>query len=293
MKSLAVLITCHNRKEKTLQCLRNLYKAYEINNGGFIISLYLTDDGCTDGTIEAILDEFLDRDITVLKGSGSLYWAGGMRRSWNEALKYKFEGYLMLNDDTLVFENVFEQIFEANLYSYNKYGKGGIYVGSTTNSEETSLTYGGSVFINKFLNTTVWLQPTDSYQECHLGNANITYVSKDVVDKIGILHKSYIHSIADYDYTYNAYVNKMPLFILKGFQGICEDDHQEDGYFKFNSLTLKERIKFLYGPLGLEFKESLLFQKRFFPYRYPIVFITAWFKVLFPKSYYKLNSLRN
>jgi GT2 family glycosyltransferase len=285
---IATLLTCHNRKEKTIQSLHKLFeaakKSVEIEN-----TVFLTDDGSSDGTKEEIA--LLFPDVKIIVGDGTLYWAGGMRKAWEEALKYDFDGFLLLNDDTLVFENVFKEIVLADSYSYEKYSQGGIYVGSTKD-KNGNLSYGGSNYVNKLLNTISSIIPNNEYQECHLGNANVTYVSTDVVKRVGILHKKYVHGIADYDYTYNAYLNKMPLFILKGYQGLCENDHNDEGYNKFVSLGFKERVDFLYSPRGFQFDASLLFQLRFFPYRYPFVFFAAWLKVFFPKFYFRLNKNR-
>lgn len=56
MKSIAVLLTVFNRKEQTLQCLSNLF-AQTIPNG-YDLDVYLTNDGCTDGTPEAVSTQF-------------------------------------------------------------------------------------------------------------------------------------------------------------------------------------------------------------------------------------------
>ena len=61
MKSIAVLLTVFNRKEKTLQCLGNLYKQLPIQ--GYSVDIYLTNDGCTDSTPEAIAQKFPEVNI--------------------------------------------------------------------------------------------------------------------------------------------------------------------------------------------------------------------------------------
>ena len=48
----AALLTCHNRKEKTLACLKSLYRNMPE------VDVYLTDDGCADGTAEAVKSIF-------------------------------------------------------------------------------------------------------------------------------------------------------------------------------------------------------------------------------------------
>ena len=52
MMKIAVLMTVHNRKEKTLMCLDNLFRQKVPND--IAVEVYLTDDGCTDGTSEAV-----------------------------------------------------------------------------------------------------------------------------------------------------------------------------------------------------------------------------------------------
>lgn len=91
MQYIAVLITCYNRREKTVNCLNLLFKC-----GlpvGFALKVYLVDDGSTDGTGEEVRKLF--PEIKVIVGSGELYWAGGMRLAWTEAIRDEPE-YLSL-----------------------------------------------------------------------------------------------------------------------------------------------------------------------------------------------------
>ena len=49
---IAVLMTCHNRCEKTLRCLHSLYCLD--NSYHFSIDVFLVDDGSTDNTSESV-----------------------------------------------------------------------------------------------------------------------------------------------------------------------------------------------------------------------------------------------
>lgn len=49
-KFLAVLMTCHNRRETTLKCLNTLYNQEGATN--IDMAVYLVDDGSTDGKTE-------------------------------------------------------------------------------------------------------------------------------------------------------------------------------------------------------------------------------------------------
>lgn len=292
MKRIATLLTCYNRKLKTMACLDVLFHAFDTSSAEVEVVVFLTDDG-TDGTAQIIKEQFFDRDIHLLQGTGDLYWTGGMRNSWKEAIKEGgFDGYLWLNDDAFVFPDLVSKLISADLFCRDKYKTGGIYVGSTCDHTHSKCTYGGLRLNNNFLNTGCLLTPNDEYQNCDMSHGNITYVSADVVDKIGVFHDGYKHGYADFGYTFLAKKKNLPLFVLPGFLGVCDNDHDKF-YAKFVKLNFRERVASLYSPLGLQFEGYLLFQREFFPYRYPFVLLSGWFKVLFPKSYLRLNRFRS
>lgn len=282
MRKIAVLLTCYNRKKKTIACLKSLFEAHKFYSKNLEINVYLTDDASTDGTSGAIRNKY--PQVNILKGTGSLFWAGGMRNSWDEALKHEYDGFLLLNDDTFLSNNVFEDISKTELYSLKKYNKKGIYIGSTKNRSTCKLTYGGAILTNKLLLKYEKLIPKNEPQPCVLGNANIMYVPTEVVNKIGVLYNKYQHGVADYDYTLTAKKKNIPVLITPNFCGLCENDNKNK-YDTFNHLSFKKRIKFLYSPTGLAFKDNLLFMRRNFYCRLPFVFLTGWLKVIFPKIY--------
>ena len=94
IRTIAVLLTCYNRKDKTLACLKQLYDSKFASAIHFEMDVYLTDDGSDDGSGAAIKENF--PDVIIISGNGKLFWAGGMRNSWNEALKKHYDGFLLL-----------------------------------------------------------------------------------------------------------------------------------------------------------------------------------------------------
>lgn len=284
MKDIAVLITCHNRKEKTIIALNALKKSINSFSKPLKTTIYLTDDGSIDGTGDAVKENF--PKAVVLQGNGNLFWAGGMINSWKEALKGKHDGYLLLNDDTFLLETVFNDLYQTHKYSINTYGQAGVYIGSTKDPKSEKLSYGGGLLLNRFLYKFKILTPNGSFQNCDLGNANIMYVDAAVVKKVGILSDGYEHGIADYDYTLKCKKKKIPVLVAKNYCGLCERDNK-GLYNNFHLKSFKERVEHLYKPTGIAFKSRLLFMRKFFPYRLPFFYIMGWFKVLFPKFYMK------
>ena len=76
MKRIAALLTVYIRCDTTLRCLRELEK--QKLPQGFIVDIYLTDDGCTDGTPQRVASEY--PHVHIIKGNGNLYWNRGMLR---------------------------------------------------------------------------------------------------------------------------------------------------------------------------------------------------------------------
>ena len=290
MNRIAVLMTCHNRREKTLRCLSSLQEGWEKAGDGLSVSIFLTDDGCTDGTADAILAQGFRFPVHILPGSGDLFWNGGMINSWKAALaEGGFDGYLWLNDDVIVLPSFFDDMRATDAYSLATFGKHGIYVGSTQDADSGAFTYGGFIFTNKITLKDKLLPPNGSIQSCEAGHGNITYVDDTVVEKMGIFCDKYIHGGTDHDYTYLAHKAGFPVLILPHFAAACRNDHTKDGGRKnFFKMSLSERLKYLKSPHGLNLHNALLFSRRCFPWRYPIILVTGYFKALFPKTYYHI-----
>ena len=294
---IAVLYTCFNRKAQTLSSLKCLYSSLENYNSTakekICITIYLTNDGCTDGTAEAINAVYPKKDIKILDGDGNLYWAGGMRLAWNEALKRhdEWDFYLLINDDTDLFDECLEELMDTHSYCFQKNGKSGIYSGATcAKSNNKKTTYGGNVITNRFLGNTHRLSPSGTPQLVDVANANILMVSKSVVDRIGIFYDGYRHGNADYDYSMSARRHGIPVYITGRFCGACENDHSHGDELKKKILKMssKERMKYFTNPLHSS-KDYLTYIRRQFPYKYPFTWLLRMLHEKFPKIYYMLD----
>lgn len=281
MRYIAVILTVHNRLDKTVACLNAVFNQRE-KYSFFNVDVFLTDDGSTDDTSKILRNRFSAKPLHILSGNGNLYWNGGMINSWKAAIEHGgYDGYLWLNNDTIVLPNLWNELEQADEYSRKQFGKGGIYVGSTKDPLTGEFTYGGFEFTNQWTLKDRFLHPNGHFQLCQCAHGNVTYISHDVVEKMGILCEQYLHGGGDHDYTYLAYKAGFPLIVLKDYVGICENDHQQGGYADFLSMSLKQRIKYLYSPLGFNLHNTLLLQKRCFPYRYPFVWLMGYLKAFF------------
>ena len=287
MKSIAVLMTCHNRKEKTLRCLTALQEGWEKTGKGLSVSVFLTDDGCTDGTSDAIRAQSFHFPVHILPGSGDLFWNGGMINSWKAALaEGGFDGYLWLNDDTYALPEFWEDVIAADAHSVAIYGKHGIYVGSTKDRDTGAFTYGGFNYVSKVTLLDQLLPPDGkTFQPCMAAHGNITFVSQEVVDKMGIFCEKYWHGGTDHDYTYLAHKAGFPILVLPRYSAVCENDHIGKTR-DHTTLPLRERMKLFYAEKGYNMHNTLLFSRRCFPWRTPFVFLSGVIKLFFPKLGY-------
>ena len=112
MKRIAILLTVHDRCAKTLACLDSVASAFQQEERPADIEVFLTDDGSSDGTTDAIQTRSYPFPIHILQADGSLFWNGGMINSWRAALesRQEYDGYLWLNNDTIVLPHYWNEL---------------------------------------------------------------------------------------------------------------------------------------------------------------------------------------
>lgn len=288
MKEIAVLVTCHNRKEKTIKCLKSLYKAIDKFNQESSFDIFLVDDGSVDGTSEEVAKNF--PKVNLIKGSGNLYWSGGMSLAWATALSANpnFDSFLLINDDVVFQEDFLFDLHKTHTYCLQYFNQPGIYASSTQTFDSSKISYGGTLILKKGIKiNSTKVSPSNVVVPCSLANGNILLVTKDVVNSIGILDPKYTHLFADYDYTLTASKKGIPVLVCPGVGGYCENDTRI-GWLS-SGTALKDRIKFLYSLNGLSYKEQLYYLKKHFKYQLPYYFTMLWLKTLFPSIWDKFK----
>lgn len=234
MKSIAVLITVYNRKQKTIECLNKLYAQLPID--GFTVDVFLTNDGCTDGTPEAIKKEF--PKVNIINGDGNLFWNRGMFLAWQEASKYDYDYYLWLNDDTLLYPDALNNLIFSSTSLNNKC----IIVSAIRAKDKEITTYSGH-------NDKGLVTPNGKLQQCNSFNGNCVLIPRYVYQKIGNLDWKFKHAIGDLDYGYRASKQGIKIFTSNKFLGICDKNPQLPMWAR-KEIPLRKRLKNLYSPLG-------------------------------------------
>ena len=240
MQTIAVLITCFNRKEKTLECLEHLHSQLPVE--GYETDVYLTNDGCTDGTPEAVRERF--PEVHIIDGNGNLYWNRGMYTAWTRAAETKdYDFFLWLNDDTDIYDTLFHVLLESSQSSHNK----AIIVGATEN-QSGIMTYGG---IHK---GTIQKKPNGKLIECDFFNGNIVLVPSYVFKKTGNLDYFYRHDKGDIDYGIRAALQGIKIFQAPQYLGHCENHGKLDDWCNPYVPFIK-RWKSMFSITGINPKE--------------------------------------
>ncbi|MBN4078728.1 glycosyltransferase family 2 protein, partial [Gammaproteobacteria bacterium AH-315-C21] len=282
----AILLTCFNRKEKTLACLKSIHEQSKVD--GLTIKIFLVDDGSTDGTSSAVKNDY--PEVNVLQGSGDLYWNGGMNFAWETTIKEFFDFYIWMNDDISLLSNAFSIMFDAHAAAYSAHNTDPVVVGCFCEEDNISHAYGGfHVKKSLWAITKTPILPSDTVKQCDTFNGNLVLIPKSVVNKIGLLDKRYTHSFGDIDYGLRCTANNIPIYITPGYVGKCPRNPTKNSWFDPNT-PLIQRYKRLTSPTGLSPSEYFYSYKKERAYIAGyLALIKLYLRLLMPKLWSKLS----
>lgn len=217
--TIAALITCHNRKDLTLSCLRSLQSQEFPAN--VCLDIYLVDDGSTDGTSTAVRSEF--PDVRVIAGDGALFWGGGMRLAFGKALEVGYTYYLWINDDNDLDRDAISRALDFAGDSAADYDKSPIVVGVFEDSAGARTTYGGWKARSRILPARLRLVEDHSKSyACDTANGNFVLIPSAVPQAIGNIDSRMIHTMGDFDFLFRARKAGFPVLTLPGLAGKCD-----------------------------------------------------------------------
>jgi len=243
MTVIAALITCHNRKAKTIACLERLFE--QSLPPETALEVYLVDDGSTDGTSHDVRVTY--PAVNIIPGDGSLYWAEGMRLAWKHASKADPDAYLWLNDDTVLYPGALASLLEI---AERPAIKPCIVVGSCRDAVTGVRTYGGEILLARHPAQTVALIPDDSKtKRCGTFNGNCVLVTRAAFRALGPL-RSFKHSMGDTDYGLRAARLEIPILLAPGYLATCQRNPVEVSWVD-PAMPRTRRMHLLLGRKGL------------------------------------------
>ena len=281
--SVAVLLTCFNRREETVRCLRALLR--DDVDDDIALTVILVDDGSSDGTGEAVASAF--PEVTVLRGDGELYWNGGMRRAFAESLAGSFDFHLWLNDDTVLRSGVIGHLIATHEALTTAGHRQVIVSGATVDRASGRTTYGAVDSPRRWwpLHFTL-VEPRDAPVRCDTMTGNCVLIPDDVARLIGNLDPAYRHYLGDFDYGLRTNRAGGSVWLAAGHVGECELSSATRRGAK--SITLREGLARLRHPKGLSigdadltpFGEWRTFCRRFGGPLWPLYWLAPYRRLL-------------
>jgi GT2 family glycosyltransferase len=284
---IAVLLTCFNRRETTLRCLRDLQAQEGLE--GVALEVFLVDDGCTDGTGDAVRAEF--PGVKVLRGDGSLYWCGGMRRAWDEASPGDPDAFLWLNDDTHLFPGALRTMLDTSRLLASRAGRGVLLSGSVQDPETGQTSYGGVVRRGRLqpMGYDV-VEPGDEPRPCDTIHGNCVLVPRDVAAVLGNMSSSFTHHLGDFDYGLRGKRAGISSWITAGYVGTCAP-HPTGGSFLDERVPMRDRVSMLKRPSGLPpLRPWMVYTYRHAGWLWPWYWLRALIRVGIPRLWLTVRS---
>lgn len=275
MNSIAVLLTCFNRREKTLACLEALFNS--VKRQDYFLVVYLVDDGSSDGTSVAVNKYF--PQVNVIPGSGNLFWNRGMRLAWEIASqKDDYDFYLWLNDDTILDYKAIAQLLETYQENLQNSNKSAVICGTCRANDITNeFSYGGRTEKGPVI-------PNGQIQPCKYINGNAVLVPKEIFHAIGYLSSDYTHGMGDFDYGLRVLKQNFNCYTTKRYIAVCSKNEGWPDWCN-PKVNIKQRWKLFHSPNGLNIREYIIFRKKFWRRKWIIYVIKAYLKTIVPKLY--------
>ncbi|MGQ1911610.1 glycosyltransferase family 2 protein [Marinifilum sp. RC60d5] len=280
MKTIAVVITVFNRKDITLNCLEKIYQLNLPTN--VKLDIFLTNDGCTDGTPEAIRE--LYPQVHIINGNGTLYWNKGMHLAWQVAAKSNYDYYLWLNDDTFLDENCIEILLKASNVKSNK----AIIAGAVEDFNRTQMTYGG---LKKNQKKVI---PNGTIQKIDCFNGNIVLIPSYVYNIVGNLDYFYNHTRGDSDYGLRANKLGVKSYEAPIYCGQCESHDTLNSCFD-PANSLAKRWNSLHSIKGMPPKIEFYYWRKHSSFIFASYFVLTrcYIRCLLPKLWIKFGRVNN
>lgn len=221
MFELVILLTVHNRRAKSEECLKSLVLAAELSN--ISLCLYVFDDGSTDGSADLFRQHV--PAAKILTGDGTAFWSRGMANVEEQFLSDSKSrvfsqpplGALWLNNDVMLFPGSLSRFCKTRELFPDS-----ILVGSTVGSEAGKISYGGLLKKGRHPLGFRLDERAREGDEFDTFNGNFVWVPHSAMEKIGGIDGRFRHGYGDIDYGLAAAKNFVKIRSLGPPVGTCE-----------------------------------------------------------------------
>jgi GT2 family glycosyltransferase len=205
------ILACHNRRDLTVRALRGWFAQ---RRHGVELSAVVVDDGSDDGTADAVAAEF--PEVTVVPGTGSLFWAAGMALAERHARRSDPDALVWLNDDVVLEDDCLRVLMATSAGS----SPPAVVAGALADPDTGEVSYGGFAPGRLHPMRGRLLAPAGSPQPVPAAHGNVLYVPREVYRSTAIDGR-FEHAYADFDYTLRLTRSGQPVLLTPGVVGWC------------------------------------------------------------------------
>ena len=270
---LTVIMTVHNRREITMRCLRAFFGQHTLDD--VECRVVVVDDGSTDGTGEAIADEF--PNVTIINGSGSLFWAAGMAAAETVAMSESPDLLLWLNDDVVLDPDALDR-----LIAVHRHAPWAIIIGSTRDPDTGQRTYGPRRRLDRHPQRFALIDNGELLTAADAFNGNVVLIPLSVWRRVGPIDGEFAHAYADDDYSIRARDAGVPLLACPGTQGTCPANPARDSV---HASSLRGAWKVLQQPTRRPWASQVRFLRRHAGWRWPVYLAAGYTKAMVTTRY--------
>ncbi|QDA58886.1 glycosyltransferase family 2 protein [Hymenobacter jejuensis] len=195
---LYIVIPVFNRLKYTRACLDSLRKQTNPN-----FRVVIVDDGSTDGTATVLAADY--PEVTVLPGTGSLFWTAGVNLGLRYALEQGATWCMTMNNDVVAYPDFVARMMEAA-----ESRPPALYGAFELDASTQEPIYGGGWLdwrTGSFRNLLHELTPEQRrglHRTQNLPGRGLL-IPREVFDRIGMFAEKVLpHYYADYDFTHQA-----------------------------------------------------------------------------------------
>lgn len=273
------VLACHDRSATTRRALQGLFR--QALPTGLKIEATLIDDGSRDDTVSMVTDEF--PQVRLLRGDGTLWWAGAMTIALDAASRANPDFLLWLNDDVMLDRDCLLQLVSCHDAHTIAAGLDPVVIGATRDPDSGAHTYGGQRRdpLRRF--RFVPVPPAQAAQQCDTFQGNIVLVPLAVHRQLGGIDPRFrgVQGMADTDFGLRATAHGIALIQAPGMPGTCSPNLRPAPWDD-PALPVADRLKGLFGPRGFPPRGWFAFARSHGGVSWPIWAVSPYLRRLWP-----------
>jgi GT2 family glycosyltransferase/glycosyltransferase involved in cell wall biosynthesis len=255
-RSVVAVLACHGRSAVTRRGLTALL-AQKLPTG-LALNAVVVDDGSPDDTATMVARDF--PQVRLLRGDGSLWWAGAMMRGLAMAAADDPDFLFWLNDDVQLDPDALSRLIACH---DDRADGPAVVVGATRSPDDGTLTYGGQrrdtarPFRFHPVPVADKAQDVDSFQ------GNIVLVPLAIHRQLGGIKRCFdgVQGMADTDFGLRVRAAGFALLQAPGTAGVCAANLRPAPWAD-HAMSVRQRLAGLFGPRGFPVKGWLPFVRR-------------------------------